>query len=169
MLAGRVLIVIQVAVSVPLLVGAILFLRTFNNLGRVELGFDPRGLVFFRMDPTLNGYEPDRIARFYDSVREQLEEIPGVTSATLIENTLVSGWISNTQISVDGSEPEYIHMNRVGPRFLETLGLPVPAKNSVLNFTKDAGCAGRTGGAGRGRQRGASWMCTTASCGHYRR
>ena len=49
--AGRVLVLVQVAVSVPLLVGAVLFLRTVHNLGSVALGFEPRNLVVFKMDP----------------------------------------------------------------------------------------------------------------------
>ncbi len=125
--AGRLLVMAQIAISVPLLVGAGLFLRTLQNLGGVELGFDPHSLVVFRLDPTLNGYGPERVTRLYDRVLERLETIPGVSSATLVENMLISGWISNTRITVEGGEPRAILMNRVGPRFFETMGMPLVA------------------------------------------
>ena len=50
--AGRILMAAQVAISVPLLVGAALFLRTIYNLGHVELGFNPDQLLIFRLDPS---------------------------------------------------------------------------------------------------------------------
>jgi predicted permease len=120
---GRLLVLAQVAISLPLLVGAILFLQTIHNLNRVPLGFDPEGLVHFECDPALNGYDLNGTQRFFDEVLTGLNSIPGVRSATLLENALISGWISNTVISVDGSEPTSILMNRVGPRFFETTGM----------------------------------------------
>jgi len=124
---GRLLVAVQIAVSVPLLVGAMLLLQTVANLGRVELGFNPRGLVLFRLDPSLNAYPRERTVRIFEQVLERLERIPGVSSATLLENALVSGWISNTMITVDGGERKEIHMNRVGPRFFETMGMTLVA------------------------------------------
>lgn len=121
--AGRALVLVQVAVSVPLLVGAALFLRTIHNLGSVALGFEPRNLIVFRMDPGLNGYDEARAMRLYDQVLDHLQSVPGVRSATLVENALVSGWVSNTRITVDGGEPASILMNRVGPGFFDTAGL----------------------------------------------
>jgi predicted permease len=129
--AGRALVLVQVAVSVPLLVGAVLFLRTLYNLGSVELGFEPRNLVVFKMDPGLNGYDEARVRRLYEQVLDRLQAVPGVRSATLIENSLVSGWVSNTRITVDGGEPSSILMNRVGPGFFDTVGVPLASGRGI--------------------------------------
>ena len=129
--AGRLLVLVQVAVSVPLLVGAALFLRTVHNLGSVELGFEPRGLIVFTMDPALNGYDEPRVMRLYEQVLDRLQSVPGVRSATLIENALISGWTSNTRITVDGGEPSSIFMNRVGPGFFDTVGLPLVSGRGI--------------------------------------
>jgi predicted permease len=58
---GKSLLVLQVAVSLVLLIGAGLFLRTVENLRQVDVGFNPRNLVLFRVNPQLNRYDPPRI------------------------------------------------------------------------------------------------------------
>jgi predicted permease len=120
--AGRVLIALQIAVSVPLVVGATLFLRTVANLGAVELGFDPEGLVMFHLNPGYTQLPSDEYSGLYLRVLDRLDELPGVRSATLLENALMSGIISNTVISVDG-ESHSLYRNAVGPGFLETIGM----------------------------------------------
>lgn len=126
---GRVLIAVQVATSVPLVVGAGLFLRTVVNLDAVDTGFDPRGIGIFRVDPSLTR-TPSESARFYQDLLARLEAVPGMASATLIENALVSGWISNTNVEVDG-ETGQMYMNAVGPRFIETTGLRLVAGRAL--------------------------------------
>lgn len=125
--AGRALVLVQVAVSVPLLVGALLFLRTVHNLGQVELGFEPRDVVVFRMDPSLNRYEPPQVRALYERVLDRLQREPGIRSVSLVENSLVSGWISSNRVSVADEEPRGVQINRVGPAFFDTLGMPLVA------------------------------------------
>src|SRR5262249_6726159 len=125
--AGRLLVIAQVAISVPLLVGAVLFLRTIYNLASVDLGFEPRGVVVFKMDPGLNAYDAPRVTRLYERVLDRVQAVAGVRSVTLVENSLVSGWVSNTGFSVDGAPAKSMLMNRVGPAFFETFGLPIVA------------------------------------------
>ena len=125
--AGGVLIAAQIAVSVPLLVGSALFLRTIHNLSSVALGFEPRNLLVFKLDPTLNGYDQDRARRLFSDVLARLGAEPGVRGATLIENGLIAGATSNTPMTVEGAEPKSILINRVGPGFFETIGLPLVA------------------------------------------
>jgi predicted permease len=119
---GRALVALQIAVSVPLLVGALLLLRTLGNLGRVDLGFDPEGIVFFRLDPASTGAPQSQHAGVYLDLLDRLAAVPGVTSTTLIENALLSGWTSNNRVTVDGRE-QNLYMNAVGPGFLETMGM----------------------------------------------
>lgn len=119
---GRVLLALQIAVSVPLIVGAALFLRTVGNLNSVELGFDPQGMSTFQLDPAFTGLEEDQYSRIYREVLSGVEQIPGVRSVTLMENAFMSGIISNTKVTVDGEE-HGLYMNAVGPAFLETTGM----------------------------------------------
>jgi predicted permease len=126
MTIGRSLIAIQVAISIPLVVGAGLFLRTIHNLGSIDLGFNPEGLVVFRLDPTLNDNDVEKHARIYHEVLERLEAIPGVRSATLIENPLISGITSSTRATINGQAVP-VYKNAVGPRFFETMDMPIVA------------------------------------------
>jgi len=123
---GRALIAIQVAISIPLVVGAGLFLQTIRNLDSVDLGFNPAGLVLFRLDPTLNDNDSEKHARIYQEVLTRMEAIPGVQSATLVENALVSGITSNTNVTA-GEQQGGMYKNAVGPRFFETMGMPIIA------------------------------------------
>ncbi len=119
---GRALLALQLAVSLPLVIGAGLFLRTLNNLANVDLGFNPAGLVMFTLDPTLNGKQPERAGIVFPQLLDRLETLPGVTSATLIENALISGLISNTTVTIDGQRCA-MYLNGVGPRYFETFGV----------------------------------------------
>jgi predicted permease len=119
---GRVLISAQIAVSVPLVVGALLFLRTVANLGAVELGFDPTNVVTFRIDPGYTQLDEEEYPRLYQTVLARMETIPGVRRATLMENALLSGVVSNGPITVDG-ERHMLYRNAVGPAFVEALGM----------------------------------------------
>jgi predicted permease len=129
-LLGRSLIVLQVALSLLLLVGAGLFLRTLRNLNRIEIGFQSEGLLLFGINPTLNGYSGERLANVYRQVYRGLESVPGVISATASRHRLLSGWMSNTSIKVHGSAPPSgkrmrVAVNHVGPGFFETMGIPI--------------------------------------------
>jgi predicted permease len=119
---GRMLISFQIAASVPLVVGAILFLRTLGNLGAVELGFDPRGLASFQLDPGYTDRPEEAYPDLYMEILGKLETIPGIRSATLMENALMGGIISNSRVTVDGQE-HVLYVNAVGPAFRETLGV----------------------------------------------
>jgi predicted permease len=119
---GRALMALQIAVSVPLVVGAALFLRTMFNLGSVDLGFDPRNLVYFRLNPSYSGAMADQTARIYLDVLDRLRAVPGVTAATLIENPLMSGIESNNTMTSDGVSTSVL-MNAVGPGFFDTMGM----------------------------------------------
>jgi predicted permease len=119
--AGRALVAVQIAVSVPLVVGAILFLRTLANLGHVDLGFDPRGIVSFQVDPAYTTLPKASYPRLYRELLSRVQQIPGVRAATLVENAPLSGIVSNSMIDVDGRSVS-LYRNGIGPQFLETMG-----------------------------------------------
>lgn len=118
---GRALMAFQIAVSVPLVVGAVLFLRTVSNLGAVQLGFDPAGVVSFQVDPGYTRLPADQYPRLYQELLASIEVIPGVRSVTLVENAPLSGIVSNSSLEVDGQRVP-LYFNGIGPKFLETLG-----------------------------------------------
>lgn len=128
---GRALLALQIAVSLPLVVGATLFLRTLHNLATVDLGFEPRGLTLFNVDPTMNGKRPEGTERILPVLLERLEAIPGVTSATFLENALVSGSESDTTVVIDGRD-QFVYMNSVGPHYLETMSIRLIAGRTLL-------------------------------------
>ena len=119
---GRLLIALQIGVSIPLVVGAVLFLRTVANLGAVELGFDPRGIAEFQVDPGYTELGPEAYPRLYQELLAGVAAVPGVRSVTLMENALMSGIVSNSSITIEDRRVS-VYMNAVGPAFLETLGM----------------------------------------------
>ncbi|PYV24632.1 MAG: multidrug ABC transporter substrate-binding protein, partial [Acidobacteria bacterium] len=80
---GRALVVAQVSLSLPLLVGAGLFVRTLTNLENVNVGFNERNLLLFGIDPTQDGYKGQRLTGFYQELAKRLEALPGVRSVSL--------------------------------------------------------------------------------------
>ncbi|HSC29601.1 MAG TPA: ABC transporter permease [Vicinamibacterales bacterium] len=124
-------VIIQVALSLVLLMGAALFVRTLSNLHRQTLGLEPERFLVFGLDPTQNGYSGDRIVALYREILVRLQGLPGVESASAMRHRLFSGWVSSGAISVAGEPPNpagtTLLSNGVGPGFARTLGLRVLA------------------------------------------
>jgi len=127
---SRILLIVQVAISIVLLVGAGLFLRTLQNLRQVDVGFNAQNLVLFRVNPQLNRYDEQRTRVFYNDLVERLRAIPGVRGATASSPALLSGSVNSTGIFVQGrtySADARTSINRlvVLPGFLELMEIPV--------------------------------------------
>jgi predicted permease len=84
------LIVMQVALSLLLLVGAGVFLRTLRNLGRVNLGFNQENLLVFKLQPERGGYKDERLTQFYQRLFARLDALPGVRAATFGHVALIA-------------------------------------------------------------------------------
>jgi predicted permease len=84
------LIVAQVALSLLLLVGAGLFIRTLSNLQRVNLGFNQENLLVFGLQPQLGGYKDERLLQFYQQLFARLDNLPGVRAATFGRIALIA-------------------------------------------------------------------------------
>jgi predicted permease len=122
------LVAAQVALGLVLVTAAGLFARTLANLRGVDLGFRPDHVVIFSVRPGLNGYKGERLSVFYDTLRDRLEAIPGVRSASLTLHGAIGAGESTTTISIGASSPEMdAHVHLVGPRYFETLGIPIVA------------------------------------------
>jgi predicted permease len=123
----KTLVVAQVAISLVLLIAAGLFGATLRNLQSVELGFDARNLLLFRIQPQLNGYEPPAIATLYARAVERIEALPGVRSATFSRHPLLSFSRRSSSLTIDGVDAAGAgaEVNIVGPRFFETMNIPL--------------------------------------------
>lgn len=124
--AWRALLAVQLAVSVPLVVGAGLFLRTLGNVSAIDPGFDPEGVVAFRVDASFVTDDPDDEEAIYQQILQRLRAEPSVREAAIVENVLVSGYQSNSWVRIGNSEERpMMDMNAVSEGFLETMGMSV--------------------------------------------
>jgi predicted permease len=94
-LLSRGLVVMQVALSLLLLLGAGLFVRTLLNLQRVDPGFNTQNLLLFSVSPGLIGYKDDRLTQLYVQMSERLEALPGAPKVTFA-NTMLLGQNTNS-------------------------------------------------------------------------
>ena len=127
---GRTIVTMQMALCLVLLVGAVLLLRTLQNLENTPLGFSTDGLVVFGIKPNIQSV-PEGVA-FYRNLMERLRRLPGVESVTIMEERLGSGASDNSDMLVDGKLPDVVNgetrtvrSNIAGPEFFHTLGVPV--------------------------------------------
>jgi predicted permease len=128
-LARRSLIVLQVALSVVLLIGAGLFVRTLWNLRSADLGFQPRRIVLFTIDPPRALYTGGQRTALFSSLEEAVANLPGVQSASLSSEALVSGSSSITRVTPRGrasrGQRDRAWVNDVGAAFFDTMGIPI--------------------------------------------
>ena len=80
---GRGLVMLQVALSMLLVVGAGLFVQTMRNLDRTALGLDPKSLVMFSVHATLSRYPAEKSEALHERMVQRLEQVPGVEAVTV--------------------------------------------------------------------------------------
>ena len=133
-LLSRSLVVAQVSLSLLLLIGAGLMVRTLINLHRVEPGFNPENLLLFNIDPSLLGYKDDRLRNFYQQVFARLEAVPGVQAVTFSRAALLSRGatsgtfdLPNAKPGPDGKVPQTaeVYFHEVRENFMEAMGIPL--------------------------------------------
>jgi predicted permease len=126
----RVLVVSQVALSLVLLVGALLFVRSLRNLLTLDAGFREDGVLITGVDISRLNYSSERRAALYDELLERLRATPGVQSAATTQIIQISGNSWNQPIEIlgqqskDRPEPWF---NRVSAGYFGTLGTPLLA------------------------------------------
>jgi predicted permease len=96
------LVVVQVVLSLLLLVGAGLFIRTLRNLESIKLGFNQENLLLFALDPRQGGYKDERIKQFYEQLMARLDGLPGVRAASFARIPLISHYMWNTDFLLPG-------------------------------------------------------------------
>ncbi|MGD0693442.1 MAG: ABC transporter permease [Terriglobia bacterium] len=124
-LLRRSLVVVQVALSTALLIGAGLLVKSLRNLETQRFGFEPQGRLVVRVDPSLAGYTPEKLPALYQQLDNRLSRIPGVLSAAYSQYSPMEGNNWEDSIKVEGRPPdEQIGSSflRVSPRYFETVG-----------------------------------------------
>ncbi len=126
---GKMLVMAQVALSLVLLVGAGLMLKTFAKLATLDTGFDKNQVLLIRVDPRYASVPLDRRLPLYQELRQRLGAVPGVRSASFADITPVSGSSSNQVIHVEGYVPKsrkdmVVWINSISPGFFATMETP---------------------------------------------
>jgi len=121
---GGMLVMAQVALSIVVLIGAGLLVRTLQNLRDIDPGFDTQNILLFGIDPALSGYKDAEIQSLYRNLQDRFSAIPGVTSASYSSDALLSGSLWTTDIHLPG-QPEKSSVETdtlaVGPGFFSTM------------------------------------------------
>jgi len=131
-LAGKTIVTVQVALSMLLVVGAGLFVRTLIQLGRTPLGFQPHNLLLFNVEMPEKLYPKATSTVLLHSLEERLSSVPGVQNVSLTREPLISGSASNGTFIPEGQQRKAegnasALVNRVGAHFFETFGIPLVA------------------------------------------
>ena len=133
-LLSRSLVVAQVSLSLLLLIGAGLLVRTLINLQHVETGFNEENLLLFYADPSLLGYKDDRLRDIYERLFARLEAVPGVQKVTFSRVPLLSQMSTNGTFDLPGAKPgpdgsipqtAEVYFHNVRENFFETMGIPL--------------------------------------------
>ncbi len=128
---GRLLIVAQVTLALTLLVGAIAFLRTFNNLLTLQTGFERERVVAARFEPRLAGFGKEQWPALAERLLSAARQVPGARSASIAVNGVLAGSTRTSGSIVVEGQPvrrgsEWaLREELVGVDYFETLGIPL--------------------------------------------
>jgi putative ABC transport system permease protein len=127
-----VLVVTEVALSVILLIGAGLLMRSFLRLRNVDTGFNPANLLVATINLPASRYsEPAQRVGFYRRLSEDLASLPGVTSVGIVQGLPLTGYDARTPMAIDGRavlplpERPIVSVNVVGLDYFKTMGVPL--------------------------------------------
>lgn len=128
----KALVVAQVTVSILLLIGAGLFIRSLRNLRTLDLGLNTSNLIAFNVSPTLTGYTPVRTKQFDKQLLDRVSALPGVASMAFAQIGLLEGNEWDSSMSVEGYEAKpgedmNPYCNAVSPGYFKTMGIPLVA------------------------------------------
>ena len=127
---GRVLVVVQVMLSMVVIASAGLMMRTLDKLRSVDPGFDTRNILLFSLYPELAGYKEEHVSLLYESIRTRLSAVHGVKAASYSSDALLDGSLWTSGVYVDG-QPTKKNVNTqmlsVGPDFFSTMKIPLLA------------------------------------------
>ncbi len=142
--SGRLLVSLQLALSLPLVVGAGLLARTVYNLQRADLGFPAQRLLLVRVNVREAGYEGTRRDRLLAELTGQIGRVPGVKAASYSELGVFTGGESSATIEVEGYTPtgeqdRESALDVVGPGYFTALGVPIRLGREILENDRGGG------------------------------
>jgi predicted permease len=128
----KTLVIVQVTISLLLLVGAGLFLRTLRNLQNQDYGFERSHLLLAEFNAKLAGYKPSQTPGLHQRLVERLSGLPGVRSVALCATPPISAGNWSSSVTIPGYTPapkENRHsiLNRVSGQYFETAGISIVA------------------------------------------
>jgi putative ABC transport system permease protein len=116
----------QVAISVILMIGAILFVRTLRNAEAADPTRDPGSVLLLKVDLTERKYDEARGKQFYSELLARVHSLPAVHSAALVYVVPMGGWRGgNDVIAHPGDKPAQVDFNIVSDEYFQTVGLPL--------------------------------------------
>ena len=119
----RALVVTQVALSLVLVIGALLFGRSLRNLTTLDPGFREENMLVVNLDMRRAGVGRENLRPVYNSIVERLRSVPGVASAAESFIAPMSGGGWNERVMTDGKLLEgAVNFNAIGPGFFKTMG-----------------------------------------------
>jgi predicted permease len=134
----RLSVAVQIGLSLLLLVGAGLFVRTLRNLKTLDLGFTPDHLVTFRVNPQLAGYTKEQIPSLYQRILERVQTLPGIRSVGATSSAEINDSESTSNITVAGykEKPEEnmdIRRTEVMPGYFPALNVQLLAGRTIID------------------------------------
>ena len=141
---GKLVVVGQLALSLPLLVGAGLLVRTLFNLQHADLGYPKDDLLTVRIDAQPAGYDPLRQTAAVEELLSRIRAIPAVRSATYSNNGLFGGSDNGDRITVEGytatgRDDRGSSYDAVGPKYFSTMGIPVLLGREITEQDRPGG------------------------------
>jgi predicted permease len=124
----KTLVIAQVTLSVLLLIGAGLFIRSLRNLHLTDLGMRPDNLIAFSVDPSIGGYSPQRTQQFYQQLADRMKTRAGVSAIAFAAIGVLEGSEWDSTITVEGytakpGEDMNPYCNAVSPGYFKTMGV----------------------------------------------
>ena len=120
------LVILQVALSLILLVGAALLLSTLHRIYSIDLGFNRERMLLMTVNPVLAGYSPERARGFYDLLYEKVEALPAVRAVAFAKLPVVGNQNWSGGVQIEGKprgESLFTRFNWVSPGYFTALGV----------------------------------------------
>ena len=141
---GKVLVMSQAALSLVLVVGAVLLGRSLQNLETMNPGFDRSNVLTLDLDAEGGGYKGSRLNDYYQQLLLRIAQVPGVRSASAALIAPIAGGGISNNVEVEGytarpAEDKEVYVNLVAPRYFETMGTALLAgRDFATTDGKDA-------------------------------
>jgi predicted permease len=133
------LVVAQIAMSIVLLCGTGLFLRSLDRASSIDIGFRRSGVLMVSVDPRVNGYTPQQTARFMEEARTRVAGIPGVVSVAATDAPPLAGGNRSDGVAVEGHDDGPVtELYMASPGYFEAMGIPIVAGRDFANEASDA-------------------------------